>query len=65
MKGVRGHGILQRNLNKLSFASFIGTNTIGNKEDSVGSPVGVKYVGVEGSGPVYMTGRVKIESPKR
>jgi hypothetical protein len=30
-----------------------------------GQTVGVKYVGVEGGGPVYMTGRVKIVSPKR
>jgi hypothetical protein len=30
-----------------------------------GGIVGVEYVGAEGGGPVYMTGRVKIESPKR
>jgi hypothetical protein len=27
--------------------------------------VGVEYVGAEGGGPVYMTGRVEIVSPKR
>ncbi len=30
-----------------------------------GGIVEVEYVGAEGGGPVYMTGRVKIESPKR
>ena len=30
-----------------------------------GGIVGVEYIGGEGSGPVYMTGRVEIESPKR
>ena len=30
-----------------------------------GGIVGVEYVGAEGGGPVYMTGRVKIESPDR
>jgi hypothetical protein len=30
-----------------------------------GGIVGVEYVGAKGGGPVYMTGRVKIESPER
>jgi hypothetical protein len=30
-----------------------------------GGIVGVEYVGAEGGGPVYMTGRVKMVSPKR
>ncbi len=30
-----------------------------------GGIVGVEYVGAEGGGPVYMTGRVEIESPER
>ena len=30
-----------------------------------GGIVGVEYVGAEGGGPVYMTGRIEIESPKR
>ncbi len=27
--------------------------------------VGVEYVGAEGGGPVYMTGKVEMVSPKR
>jgi hypothetical protein len=27
--------------------------------------VGVEYVGAEGSGPVYITGRVEMVSPER
>ena len=30
-----------------------------------GGIAGVDYAGAEGGGPVYMTGRVEIESPKR
>jgi hypothetical protein len=30
-----------------------------------GEIVGVEYIGAEGGGPVYMTGRVKIVSLKR
>jgi len=30
-----------------------------------GGIVGVKYVGAEGGGPVYMTGRVEMVSPER
>jgi hypothetical protein len=30
-----------------------------------GGIVGVEYIGAEGGGPVYMTGRVEMVSPER
>jgi hypothetical protein len=30
-----------------------------------GGIVGVKYIGAEGGGPMYITGRVEMVSPKR